>query len=96
VLICWRDPVCGTPHAKHLAMDELREITRAEIQDGWDVEDADGQILGQVSEVHTDSFSFENGVGGLREVSFDDVESADDGRVILSLSGEELTSDLTG
>lgn len=77
-------------------MDELDEITRTEIQAGWDVEDADGQSIGQVAEVHTDSFTFETGVGGRREVSFGDVESADDGRVILAMSGEELTSDLAG
>jgi len=35
-------------------------------------------------------------VGGSVEVDFTDVESADDGRVTLTMSGEELTADLAG
>ena len=75
-------------------MDELDEIARFEIQEGWDVLDADDERIGKVAEVHTSSFSIETGTGGRREIAFGDVESADDGRVTLSMSGEELTSEL--
>ncbi len=75
-------------------MDELDEIARFEIQEGWDVLDADDERIGTVAEVHTSSFSMETSVGGRREIAFGDVESADDGRVTLSMSGEELTSEL--
>jgi hypothetical protein len=75
-------------------MDELDEIARFEIQEGWDVLDADDERIGTVAEVHTSSFSMETPVGGRREVAFGDVESAHDGRVTLSMSGDELTSDL--
>ena len=76
------------------SMDELDEIAQTEIQERWDVLDADGQLIGEVSEVHSRSFSVETSVGGSVEIAFTDVESADDGRVTLVLSGEELTSDL--
>lgn len=75
-------------------MDELDEIARFEIQEGWDVLDADDERIGTVAEVHTSSFSMETQLGGQREIAFGDVESADDGRVTLSMSGEELTSEL--
>ena len=75
-------------------MDELDAIAQSEIQQGWDVLDADDQPIGRVAEVHTGSFTIETSVGGRREVAFSDVESADDGRVTLSVSGDELTSDL--
>jgi hypothetical protein len=76
------------------AMDELDEIARFEIQEGWEVLDADDERIGKVSEVHVGSFTIETQTGGRREISFTDIESADDGRVNLSMSGEELTSDL--
>ena len=74
--------------------DELDEIARTEIQERWDVFDADGVRVGEVSQVHSGSFSVETTVGGALEVDFTDVESADDGRVMLVMSGEELTSDV--
>jgi hypothetical protein len=73
--------------------DELDAIARTEIQERWDVFDADGERVGEVSEVHDTAFTLET-VGGSVEVDFTDVESADDGRVTLMLSGGELTSDL--
>ena len=75
-------------------MDELDEIARTEIQEGWVVLDADGTEVGQVAEVHGGSFTLETSVGRTLEVGFSDIESADDGTVTLSLSGDELTSDL--
>lgn len=77
-------------------MDELDEIARFEIQEGWDVLDADGELIGQVSEINADSFAVETTVGERRDIAFSDVESADDGRVTLMLSGEDLTADLEG
>jgi hypothetical protein len=77
-------------------MDELDAIAQFEIQAGWEVLDADDELIGRVADVHGKSFSVETSVGGTREISFTDVESADDGRVILAVSGEELTSDLEG
>jgi hypothetical protein len=55
----------------------------------------DGERVGEVSEVHDTAFTLET-VGGSVEVDFTDVESADDGRVTLNMSGEELTADLAG
>jgi hypothetical protein len=75
-------------------MDELDEIARTEIQEGWDVLDADGEPIGRVGALHSESFTLDTSVGGTREISFTDVESADEGHVALALSGEELTSDL--
>ena len=75
-------------------MDELDEIARFEIQEGWDVLDADGELVGKVGEVHGESFTLETMVGGREEISYTDVESADDGHLTLMLSGEELTTDL--
>ena len=75
-------------------MDELDEIARFEIREGWDVIDADDERIGSVAEVHDRSFTLETATGGRREIAFTDVESADDGRVTIAVSGEELTSDL--
>jgi hypothetical protein len=75
-------------------MDKLDAIARSEIQEGWEVLDADDERIGKVAEMHTGSFTIETQTGGRREIPFTDVESADDGRVTLSMSGEELTSDL--
>ena len=77
-----------------LYMDELDAIAQTEIQPGWDVVDASEQVMGQVAEVHSASFTVETSIGGRHEIGFTDVESADEGRVTLSFSGEELTSDL--
>ena len=77
-------------------MDELDEIARFEIQDGWDVLDADGEPIGTVDAVHDESLTLRSSVGTTMDIGFGDIESADDGRVTLSLSGEELTSDLEG
>ena len=59
--------------------DELDAIARTEIQERWDVFDADGERVGEVSEVHDTAFTLETTVGGSVEVDFTDVESADDG-----------------
>ena len=75
-------------------MDELDEVARSEIQERWDVFDADGGRVGEVAEVHESSFVLETSVGGSLQIDFADVESADDGRVTLMVSGGELTSDV--
>jgi len=75
-------------------MDELDAVARAEIQERWDVFDADGERIGEVTEVHETSFVLETTVGGTVQIDFTDIESADDGRVTLMVSGEELTSGL--
>lgn len=75
-------------------MDELDEVARSEIQERWDVLDADGEHVGQVAEVHASSFTLESSIGRKLEIDFRDVESADDGTVSLMVSGEELTSSL--
>ena len=74
--------------------DELDAIARTEIQERWDVFDADGERVGEVAEVHDTSFTLQTTIGASLDVDFTDVESADDGRVTLSTSGEELTSNL--
>ena len=74
--------------------DELDAIARTEIQERWDVFDADGERVGEVGAVHDTAFTLDTSVGRSLEIDFSDVESADDGRVTLSVSGEELTSDL--
>ena len=73
-------------------MDELDAIARTEIQPGWDVYDADGERIGEVGDVHTGSFTVEGVTGARLDVDFTDVESADDGRVTLMLSGDELST----
>jgi hypothetical protein len=73
-------------------MDELDAIARTEIQAGWDVYDADGERIGEVGEVNTGSFSVDGVTGARLDVDFTDVESADDGRVTLMLSGDELST----
>ena len=75
-------------------MDELNEVAGQEIQARWDVEDADGERVGEVAEVGETSFVLETNVGTRVEIAFADIESADDGRVVLMVSGSELTSDL--
>ena len=75
-------------------MDELDEIARIEIQEGWDVFDADGERIGEVANMHDTSFTLKTTVGGAVDVDFTDVESVDDGRVTLAMSGDELSSEL--
>lgn len=75
-------------------MDELDEIARIEIQEGWDVFDADGERIGEVANMHDTSFTLKPTVGRAVDVDFTDVESADDGRVTLAMSGDELSSEL--
>jgi uncharacterized protein (UPF0218 family) len=71
-------------------MDELDAIARTEIQPGWEVVDADDERIGEVADVHETSFDVTTPVGTTLRVDFTDVESADDGRVTLMVSGEEL------
>ena len=75
-------------------MDELNEVAGQEIQQRWDVIDADGERVGEVAEVGEASFVLETSVGTRLDIHFTDIESADDGRVTLMISGGELTSDL--
>ena len=75
-------------------MDELNEVAGQEIQQRWDVIDADGERVGEVAEVGKTSFVLETSVGTRLKIGFADIESADDGRVTLMISGDELTSDL--
>jgi hypothetical protein len=73
-------------------VDELNEIARTEIQPGWDVYTADEERLGSVDDVGATSFTVGEmaGSGAVLEVRFEDVESADDGRVVLMLSRDEI------
>jgi hypothetical protein len=73
-------------------MNELNEIAAREIQRGWDVLTSDEEQVGTVDDVGDSSFTVAGlaGSGGVLEIEFDDVESADDGRVILALSRDEL------
>lgn len=73
-------------------MDELDAIARTEIQEGWHVYDADGQLIGSVARVGDVSFSVEPGgpSGTTLDIGFDDIESADDGRVTLAVGSDEL------
>jgi hypothetical protein len=73
-------------------MDELDAIARTEIQPGWEVVDADDERIGEVAEVHETSFEVTTSVGTTLQVDFTDVESADDGRVMLMVTGEELAN----
>ena len=75
-------------------MDELNEVAGQEIQQRWDVIDADGERVGEVAEVGETSFVLETSVGTRLDIGFAEIESADDGRVTLMISGDELTSDL--
>ena len=73
-------------------MDELNEIARHEIQPGWDVFTADDELLGTVDQVSDVSFTVANtsGAANLLEMTFEDVESAGDGRVNLTLGRDEI------
>jgi hypothetical protein len=73
-------------------MEELNEIGRIEIQPGWAVLDADGQAVGTVDEAGEESFTvrIEGPVDAIIGIAYADIESADDGRVVLSVSREDL------
>jgi hypothetical protein len=73
-------------------MDELNEIARHEIRPGWDVFTADDELLGTVDQVSDVSFTVANtsGAGNMLEMTFEDVESAGDGRVNLALERDEI------
>lgn len=73
-------------------MEELNEIGRIEIQPGWTVLDADGQTVGTVDEAGEQSFTVrvEGPVDATIGVAYADIESADDGRVVLGVSREDL------
>ncbi len=73
-------------------MNELNEIAAREIQRGWEVLTSDEEQVGTVDDVGDVSFTVAGlaGSGGVLEIAFGDVESADDGRVILALSRDEL------
>lgn len=75
-------------------MDELDAVARTEIQPGWHVYDADGQLIGSVDRVSDQSFSVRS--GGPREttisIGFDDIEGADDGRIDLAVSSDEIAT----
>jgi hypothetical protein len=75
-------------------MDELDAVARTEIQPGWDVYDADGDLVGRVREVSDMSFAVETTglVEAIVGIGFDQVESADDGRVALAVSGDEIAA----
>jgi hypothetical protein len=75
-------------------MDELDEIARIEIQEGWDVFDTDGERIGEVANMHDTAFTLKTTAGRAVDVDCTDVESADDGRVTLAMSGDELSSEL--
>lgn len=79
-------------------MDELNEVARMEIQPGWEVYTAEDDRLGEVDSVGDVSFTVAGlpGSGGVLEFAFDDVESADDGRVTLQLSRDEIRPQVDG
>ena len=85
-------PGPGIPIASIAGMDEFDAVARTEVQPGWDVLDADGNSLGVVDEVHASSFSVRGARADapLLDVAFADIESADDGRVELAVSGDAL------
>jgi hypothetical protein len=71
-------------------MNELDEIASRQIQSGWDVLSAEGDQLGTVDDVGDTHFRVGTNSGGSFDVDFEDVESAGDGRVTLTLSPDEL------
>jgi hypothetical protein len=73
-------------------MDEFEAVARTEIQPGWDVVDADDQLVGTVEAVGDASFTVrvEGPVDAVIGVAYTDIESADDGRVVLAVSAEDL------
>ena len=76
------------------AMDELDAVAHSEVQPGAHVYDGDGQLIGSVEGVGDTTFRLRlNGpVDGTMEIGFDEIESADDGRIELAVSGDELAA----
>ncbi len=71
-------------------MNELDEIASRQIQSGWDVFTAEDEQLGTVDDVGDTHFTVATSSGGHFDDDFDDVESAGDGRVTLTLSPDEM------
>ena len=86
--------MAGTGTALARVMDDLDAIARTEIQPGWDVYDADGDLVGRVLEVSDMSLAVETTglVEAIVGIGFDQVESAEDGRVELAVSGDEIAA----
>ena len=86
--------MAGTGTALAGVMDDLDAIARTEIQPGWDVYDADGDLVGRVLEVSDMSLAVETTglVEAIVGIGFDQVESAEDGRVELAVSGDEIAA----
>jgi hypothetical protein len=70
--------------------DEFHAVARAEVQPGWDVNNADGDRIGAVDEVGHDGFTVALAAGGTMRIDFSDSESADESHVNLLLSRDEL------
>jgi hypothetical protein len=88
----------GIPPAVVVGMDELDAVARTEIQPGWHVLDADGTPIGTVERVHDTAFAVRvaGPVETTIDVGFDEIESADDGRVELAVSSDDLATRTSG
>lgn len=75
-------------------MDELDAVAHSEVQPGAHVYDGDGQLIGSVESVGDTAFTLRlNGpVDATVQIDFDEIESADDGRIELAVSGDELAA----
>lgn len=75
-------------------MDELDAVAHTEVQPGSHVYDADGQLIGTVEAVRDTAFTVRvaGPVDATMEIAFDEIESADDGRIELGVSADELAS----
>jgi hypothetical protein len=75
-------------------MDELDAVAHSEVQPGSHVYDADGQLVGTVGAVRDSTFIVRvaGPVDATMEIGFDEIESADDGRIELGVSADELAS----
>ena len=75
-------------------MDELDAVAHSEVQPGSHVYDADGQLVGTVDTVRDTGFTVRvaGPVDASMEIGFDEIESADDGRIELGVSADELVS----
>ena len=75
-------------------MDELDAVAHTEVQPGSHVYDADDQLVGTVEAVGTATFTVRvtGPVDATMEIGFDEIESADDGRIELAVSADELGS----
>lgn len=77
-------------------MDELDAVARTEIQPGWHVYDADGLLIGTVDRVGDVGFSV-HATGPVEttvDVGFDDIEGADDGRIDLAVTSDDLAASM--